>query len=76
MELPLLRGTQTLLRLRSISKTDVYVDRRANIPIRYAAERDKAGVVRQLTTLTVAEFEALVPSVQRAFLERRVEELS
>jgi hypothetical protein len=39
------------------------------MPIRYAAERDKAGVIRQLTTLTVEEFEALVPSVQSAFLD-------
>src|SRR6266516_46244 len=44
-------------------------DRRLGMPIRYAAERDKAGVIRQLTTLTVEEFEALVPSVQSAFLE-------
>jgi hypothetical protein len=39
------------------------------MPIRYAAERDKAGVIRQLTTLTVEEFEALVLSVQSAFLD-------
>jgi len=39
------------------------------MPIRYAAERDKAGVIRQLTTLTVEEFEMLVPSVQSAFLD-------
>jgi hypothetical protein len=39
------------------------------MPIRYAAERDKAGVIRQLTTLTVEEFEAFVPSVQSAFLD-------
>jgi hypothetical protein len=39
------------------------------MPIRYAAERHKAGVIRQLTTLTVEEFEALVPSVQTAFLD-------
>jgi len=39
------------------------------MPIRYAAERDKAGVIQQLTTLTVEEFEALVPSVQTAFLD-------
>lgn len=28
-------------------------ERRASMSIRYAAERDKAGVIRQLTTLTV-----------------------
>jgi hypothetical protein len=39
------------------------------MPIRYAAERDKVGVIRQLTTLTVEEFEMLVPSVQTAFLD-------
>jgi len=39
------------------------------MPIRYAAERDKTGVIRQLTTLTVEEFEALVPSLQIAFLD-------
>jgi len=39
------------------------------MPIRYSAERDKAGVIRQLTTLTVEEFESLVPSVQTAFLD-------
>jgi hypothetical protein len=39
------------------------------MPIRYAAERDKAGVIRQLTSLTMEEFEALVPSVQTAFLD-------
>lgn len=39
------------------------------MPIRYAAERDKAGVIRQLTTLTVDEFEWLVPLVQTAFLD-------
>ncbi len=39
------------------------------MPIRYAAERDKAGVIRQLTTLTVEELEALVSSVQSAFLD-------
>lgn len=38
------------------------------MPIRYAAERAKAGVIRQFTTLTVDEFESLVPLVQSAFL--------
>ena len=39
------------------------------MPIRYAAECDKAGVIRQLTSLTVEEFESLVPLVQDAFLD-------
>jgi hypothetical protein len=38
------------------------------MPIRYAAQRDKAGVIRQLTSLTVEEFEAFVPAFQVAFL--------
>ena len=37
--------------------------------IRYAGERDKAGVILQLSSLTVEEFEELVPLVQNAFLE-------
>jgi hypothetical protein len=39
------------------------------MPIRYAAERDKAGVIRQLTSLTVDEFESLVPLLQSAFFD-------
>jgi hypothetical protein len=34
------------------------------MPIRYADIRAKAGAIRQLTSLTVDEFETLAPLVQ------------
>lgn len=37
------------------------------MPLRYVDERAKAGVIQQLTSLTVAEFEMLTPLVQDAF---------
>lgn len=37
------------------------------MPIRYAEERDKPGVIHQSTGLSVEEFETLVPLVQTAF---------
>jgi hypothetical protein len=37
------------------------------MPIRYADVRAKAGALRQLTSLTVDEFDALVPLVQKTF---------
>lgn len=37
------------------------------MPFRYADERAKAGVIQQLTSLTVDEFETLAPLVQDAF---------
>lgn len=36
--------------------------------LRYATERAKAGVILQLTSLTVEELETLAPAVQAAFL--------
>lgn len=33
------------------------------MPLRYADERAKAGVIQQLTSLTVDEFEMLAPLV-------------
>ena len=43
------------------------------MPVRYADERAKAGVIQQLTSLTVAEFETLAPLVQDAFLAHMAE---
>ncbi|MFQ3633625.1 hypothetical protein [Roseiflexus sp.] len=37
------------------------------MPLRYADERAKAGVIQQLTSLTVDECETLAPLVQDAF---------
>ncbi|MFQ3682938.1 hypothetical protein, partial [Roseiflexus sp.] len=41
--------------------------------LRYADERAKAGVIQQLTSLTVDEFETLAPLVQDAFLAHMAE---
>lgn len=43
------------------------------MPLRYADERAKAGVIQQLTSLTVDEFEMLAPLVQDAFLAHMAE---
>jgi hypothetical protein len=38
------------------------------MPLRYATERDKNYRILDLTSLTVEEFEALIPAFQTAFL--------
>lgn len=43
------------------------------MPLRYVDERAKAGVIQQLTSLTIAEFEMLTPLVQDAFLAHMAE---
>ena len=43
------------------------------MPLRSADERTKAVVIQQLTSLTVAEFEALTPLIQNAFLAHMTE---
>jgi Helix-turn-helix of DDE superfamily endonuclease len=43
------------------------------MPIRYARERDKTDQILRLTSLTVSEFEALVPLVNTAFLAHMAE---
>ncbi len=45
------------------------------MPLRYATERDKKYRILDLTSLTVEEFEALIPTFQTAFLAYMAERI-